>query len=185
MSAAARRVWFQRQFPLGTPAEAFPDIVERLRGTPLRLEERMGALPAAQRTVRVGGSWSAQENAGHLGDLETLWATRIEELCAGKRDLAPADLQNRKTEEAGHNDRDLAAVLGEFAAARQALVARLESLGPEVLRHEALHPRLQQPTTIVDLCFFVAEHDDHHLARITEIHAKLAERRSAEETGGS
>jgi uncharacterized damage-inducible protein DinB len=179
VSAAARRIWFQREFPLGVPVGAFPDIVERLRGTPLRLEERLGALPAAQRTVRLEGDWSAQENAGHLGDLETLWSTRVEELCAGKRNLAAADLQNRKTEEAGHNDREMAAVLGEFAAARQALVARLESLGPETLRHEALHPRLQQPMTLVDLCFFVAEHDDHHLARISEIHKTLAGRAGA------
>ena len=27
--------------------------------------------------------------------------------------------------------------------------------------------------TVVDLCYFVAEHDDHHLAAITELRAEL------------
>ena len=32
-----------------------------------------------------------------------------------------------------------------------------------------LHPRLQQPMRLVDHLCFVAEHDDHHLARIWEL----------------
>jgi hypothetical protein len=33
----------------------------------------------------------------------------------------------------------------------------------------SLHPRLQQPMRLMDSFHFVAEYDDHHLARITEI----------------
>ncbi len=32
-----------------------------------------------------------------------------------------------------------------------------------------VHPRLKQPMSMVDLFFFIAEHDDHHLARIREV----------------
>jgi hypothetical protein len=32
-----------------------------------------------------------------------------------------------------------------------------------------VHPRLQQPMRVVDMAFFVAEHDDHHLARMTQL----------------
>jgi hypothetical protein len=32
-----------------------------------------------------------------------------------------------------------------------------------------LHPRLKQPMRLVDHLYFVAEHDDHHLARIWEM----------------
>jgi|GEM_PF-4393916 len=35
--------------------------------------------------------------------------------------------------------------------------------------HTALHPRLKTPMRIVDLAYFVAEHDDHHLSRIREL----------------
>jgi hypothetical protein len=37
------------------------------------------------------------------------------------------------------------------------------------LARVATHPRLQQEMSVVDLCFFVAEHDDHHLGAIAEI----------------
>jgi len=31
------------------------------------------------------------------------------------------------------------------------------------------HPRLKTPMRLVDHLYFVAEHDDHHLARIWEL----------------
>jgi hypothetical protein len=67
-----RRVWFNRRFQLGLPAEALPDILERLRGTPARLEERLRGVPTSQLTARSEESWSIQENVGHLLDLEPL-----------------------------------------------------------------------------------------------------------------
>ena len=48
-------------------------------------------------------------------------------------------------------------------------VERLDSVKSSDVSAEALHPRLKQPMRIIDLCFFTAEHDDQHLARITEL----------------
>jgi hypothetical protein len=36
-----RRIWFERHFELGLPIEAFTDVLERVRGTQSRLEERV------------------------------------------------------------------------------------------------------------------------------------------------
>jgi hypothetical protein len=33
----------------------------------------------------------------------------------------------------------------------------------------ARHPRLGTPMRLIDLAYFVAEHDDHHLARLREL----------------
>jgi hypothetical protein len=33
----------------------------------------------------------------------------------------------------------------------------------------AWHPRLKVRIRVLDLVFFIAEHDDHHLARISEL----------------
>ena len=33
----------------------------------------------------------------------------------------------------------------------------------------ARHPRLKKEMRVLDLAFFIAEHDDHHLARISEL----------------
>jgi uncharacterized damage-inducible protein DinB len=164
-----RRVWFDRRFAPGTPPEAFPDLVERLRGTPARLAERTSGVPLPALRARVGESWSIQEHAGHLADLEPLWLGRLDDLEARVETLRPADLKNRATWDADHNARALGDVLGEFRSLRERLVSRLESLGEADLRVAAAHPRLGQPMTVVDLCFFVAEHDDHHLAAITAL----------------
>ena len=169
-----RRRWFDRHFELGLQAEALPGIIERLRGTPVRPEEQVQGLSRELVVRRLAGAWSIQENVGHLLDLEPLQAARLDDLLAGAGELRPADLQNRKTHEARHNERELKLLLGEFRAARMATVARLEVLNADELRHSGLHPRLKQPMTVVDLFFFVAEHDDHHLARITEMARAVA-----------
>ena len=162
-------VWFERTFELGLEVEYLAGIVERLRGTPGRLEERVSALPGALLVSRENGLWSIQEHAGHLADLEPLWLGRIEDLAAGHGRLRPADLENTATWEANHNDGALEAILADFRSRRARTIERVESMSGEELVASALHPRLEQPMTTVDLCFFVAEHDDHHLARITEL----------------
>jgi len=165
----AHREWFSRRFELGLPPEAIAEIIERLRGTPARLEERLQELSPQLLTERCEGKWSMQENAGHLLDLEPLWEGRLDDLLAGAPELRSTDLRNRKTDEANHNSRKLAEILTAFRKVRRRIVLRLEELDDSQLAATALHPRLRQPMTAVDLFFFVAEHDDHHLARVTKI----------------
>jgi uncharacterized damage-inducible protein DinB len=164
-----RLPWFDRRFELGLPPEAFPYIVERVRGAPARLEDRISGLPPGILKERVEEAWSIQENVGHLGDLEPLWAGRLDDLLAARPELRPVDLQNRKTHEAGHNERSVDALLAVFRRDRLATVGRLEKLSTEQLEVKALHPRLRQAMSVVDLFFFVAEHDDHHFAQITAL----------------
>lgn len=182
---AKRRIWFDRRFELGLPREALPDILERLRGTPLRLEERTAGLPSDLLRQRVRGDWSIQEHAGHLGDLERLWLGRLYDFRERLAGLRPADLQNRATWDADHNSRALAEVLGAFRSLRAELVAGVESLTLEDLGVTALHPRLGQPMTVTDLCFFVAEHDDHHLAAISELRTRVGSPALKPPAGGS
>jgi len=165
----AHREWFNRQFELGLPPEAIAEIIERLRGTPARLEERLQEPPPQILIERFEGKWSIQENAGHLLDLEPLWEGRLDDLLAGAPELRATDLRNRKTDAANHNSRKYEEILTEFRKVRKQIVHRLEELDDSQLAATALHPRLRQPMTAVDLFFFVAEHDDHHLARITRI----------------
>jgi hypothetical protein len=33
----------------------------------------------------------------------------------------------------------------------------------------AVHPRLKRPMRLIDLCFFIAEHDDHHLTIVSRL----------------
>lgn len=164
-----RRLWIDRKFEMELPPEALPDIIERLRGTPARIEERVRGLEPALLTQRLDGKWSIQETIGHLLTVESLWEARFEEFAAGASELRPADLTNRRTEDAGFNDRGLAELLAGFRTARARIVAVLERFTEAQLVVRAHHPRLKRQMTAVDLAYFAAEHDDHHLARITEL----------------
>jgi uncharacterized damage-inducible protein DinB len=170
-----RTKWFERRFDFSLPVGVFPCVVERLRGTPARLEETTRHLPPRVLTARRGGSWSIQEHAGHLIDLDELHEGRLEDYARGLEVLRPADLTNRKTFEAGHNDVPLKDLLAAFRAARQRFVVRLEALTEDELAVSALHPRLQLPMRVIDMVLFVAEHDDHHLATITELSSSSEE----------
>jgi len=106
---------------------------------------------------------------GHLLDLEPLCFQRTEQLFTGDKELVTADLTNRRTHEAHHNDRNLTDLLRDFRAARTQLVCRLAQADDGVLGHSAIHPRLRTPMRLVDLALFIAEHDDHHLATIAAL----------------
>jgi len=166
---ATKMKWFDRTFPFDHPLDLFPNTVERLRGTPARLEERVGKLNSGLLTKKDEGSWSIQENVGHLYDLESLWATRLDEFLAGAHLLSPADLQNRKTHEANHNASSIKKILKQFREERERLVSRLDQLSLDEISRTAMHPRLAQPMNVMDFAFFIAEHDDHHLARISAL----------------
>jgi uncharacterized damage-inducible protein DinB len=164
-----RMLWFERKFDTDLPAHLFPGAVERLRGTPARLEERVRDLTQEQLTRQPGGSWSIQENAGHLADLEPLWLGRLDDFDAGADTLRPADLENTKTHAAGHNAAAIGDLLAAFRRERAGIVRRLDAMDAAAVGRTAKHPRLGTPMTVLELAFFMAEHDDHHMARITEL----------------
>jgi uncharacterized damage-inducible protein DinB len=160
--------WFERKFTFEFPVEQFPNLVVRLRGTPARLEEMVRDVATEKLVRKPDGKWSAQEHAGHLVSLEPLWLARVEDFLTSGKTLSAADLSNRKTDEADYNARLLKEILSEFRAARTRLVGRVGELQADLFGRTLLHPRLQQPMRLVDHLFFVAEHDDHHLAKIWE-----------------
>lgn len=165
----ARQKWADRKFDFVLSASQFPNLLERLRGTPARLEERTLGLAAPILTRRDGDKWSAQEHAGHLLGLEALWRARVEQLFAAAAELAPADMASVDAQAAASAAGPLRGLLDAFRAARRELVLRLSQADEETVLRGAMHARLGRPMRLVDLAFFVAEHDDHHLAAITEL----------------
>lgn len=158
--------WFERSFDFSFPVEVSPNLCARLRGTPARLEEIVRGRSQQVLHRKPQEKWSAQEHAGHLADLEPLWLARVGDYEAGTSVLTVADLNNRKTDEANHNLRPLEQILAEFRMARAELVRRAEEVDPALFSRAIPHPRLKKPMRLVDHLYFVAEHDDHHLACI-------------------
>jgi uncharacterized damage-inducible protein DinB len=161
--------WFERKFEFKENQNIFPSIIERLKGTPIRLVHKVSKIKEQHLTVKLEDTWSISENVGHLIDLEPLWLGRLEDIFNNKKEMRPADLENKKTEIANHNSRKIEALILEFTKNRETIVNQLETLSDDDVFKYALHPRLMTPMRIMDLFLFVADHDDHHLARISEI----------------
>ena len=83
--------------------------------------------------------------------------------------MRPTDLQNNKTSLAGHNETTVDQLVHDFRLVRQQTLALIENIDDATVFKSALHPRLKTPMRTIDLFLFVAEHDDHHLARMTEL----------------
>jgi uncharacterized damage-inducible protein DinB len=162
-------IWFERKFEFSFPAELHPNLLARLRGTPARVEEVLRGRSREILVKKPQEKWSAQEHAGHLLDLEPLWLARVDDYVAASAQLTVADLKNRKTDEADHNARPLEQLLAEFRTARARLLKHVEELDASLFTRAIPHPRLKTPMRLVDHLYFVAEHDDHHLARIWEL----------------
>ncbi len=158
--------WFERHFPAIEDNGRFPTILERLEGTPVRLADKMKRLKG-DLTFSPAGKWSIKKEIGHLIDLEPLWLERAKQILRGEGNLQVADLTNRQTHQADHDAQSVASLIKRFEKERHKLIKTLQNINEDDLEKAAIHPRLGTPMRLIDLAFFVAEHDDHHLAQIT------------------
>ena len=160
-------VWVNRKFKLELPVEMFPNVLERLRGTPARLEEKLRGLSRDVLIRKVGDKWSIQEQVGHLCDCWLLWDGRLTDYEKGLKELTPADLSGSKTNQSKHNEAKIEDLLAKFRTNRMKLIERFDKFGIAGAGQTAHHPRLNQPMRVIDLAEFIAEHDDHHLTTMT------------------
>ena len=161
-----RGPWIERQFNFDFPITRSSELIELLRSTPGRVAEVSKLLSPAVLVRRHDDTWSIQENVGHLGDLEEIWAGRLSDYKSAAAELRPADTSNRVTHLADHNSRSIDDLTRDFESKRKALVKRLEALKPQDFERTAYHRRLDVQMRLVDMLYFIAEHDDHHLDRM-------------------
>ena len=173
LSPVNRTKWTDRVFNFDLPEGWIFDVLERLRGTEVRLRAMTANLCDAQLCLKEKGKWSIKEEIGHLSDLEELHDGRIDDFLQRKETLRAADMKNAKTEAAGHNKKTLNELIEEFSRKRNEYVKRLEALDDETQRFKSIHPRLKIPARPVDMAYFTAEHDDHHLTSIRQILQQL------------
>jgi len=164
--------WFERKFDFSTDQNILPSLIERLEGTPIRLRHKLSSIDPSIYALPFDGKWSILEQLGHLGDLEPLWIGRLEDILKGEKEMRAADLTNTLTHKGNHNTRSADELLDRFERLRKIAVDKLRTLTDEAAFKSALHPRLKTPMRTIDLFTFVAEHDDHHLAKISEIARK-------------
>jgi len=160
-----RTKWTERNFCFDFPEGWIYNILERLRGTHPRICDLVKGYSNASLSEYMAG-WSVKEHIGHLTDVEELHAGRIDDLLMRLDKLRSADMTNEKTNEANHNGNDIEYHLLMFEKSRNHFIKKLKNIDDATHVYKALHPRLQVMMRPVDVAYFTAEHDDHHLASI-------------------
>ena len=161
--------WVERKFNFDFPAGIYSCLLERLRGTPARVEEMVR--DSRRKTLRrkTDGKWSVMEQIGHLIDLEELHEQRLNDFVLGREKLSAWDVTNAKTTSGGHNKKRLRKLLKDLRKTRAHFIRQLEKANDELISRTSIHPRLNVPMRLVDMVYFVCEHDDHHLAKMREL----------------
>jgi len=156
--------WFERNLKFGDGPEMLPFFLERLGGTLIGLDQKVKGIDNKILSERINGKWSVKENIGHLAEIDEIANKRIDELTAGVAVLSPAVFEPRN-----YNSWPIEKVLDFFKRNRLNNLKKYQTLSHKQLKKSSLHPRLKVQMTPVDLAWFDAKHDDHHVVRINEI----------------
>lgn len=156
--------WFDRKLTFGFPQEMLPFFIERLSGTAIRLQQKVNGIDEAILSEKLNNKWSVKQNIGHLAEVDEIANHRIDQILSGTPVLAPAVFEPKD-----YSVWPIEKVLGLFQNSRFINLKKYAGLSDVDLQKSSQHPRLKVPMTPVDLAWFDAEHDDHHLVKINEI----------------
>jgi hypothetical protein len=160
--------WFERTFTFGLPTGMLPFCLERLEGTLPRIEQKVRGVSNQVLSHQPGGRWSVKQTIGHLSEVDEIALKRIGEMVNGIEVMSPAVFEPKQD----YNAMEIDQVIALFAGARRKNLDRYRSLTAQELMRSSLHPRLKVMMTPVDLAWFDAEHDDHHLVGISDLTSK-------------
>jgi hypothetical protein len=156
--------WFERNLEFGKPKEMLPFYLERLEGTIARIQGKVKGLNENILSEKFNGKWSIKQQIGHLAEVDQIANKRLDEMMAGISPMSPAVFEPQD-----YNPWPIEKVIEFFKNGRLKNLQKYNSLADADLRKSSLHPRLKVQMTPIDLAWFDAEHDDHHLVKISEI----------------
>jgi len=165
----AKTAWFDRKFKFGYEAGMLPFFLERLHGSIARLQQKTHGVPDAVLSTMLDGKWSIKQNIGHLAEVDEIANQRLAQIVAGVSPMAPAVVQPGRD----YNAMSIDDLLEYFRSSRTKNLGNFTAMREEDFTRTSIHPRLQVPLSVVDIAYFDAEHDDHHIVRINEIIAAL------------
>jgi hypothetical protein len=156
--------WFERNLKFGLPKEMLPFYLERLEGTIARIHAKVKGIDNTILSEKLNGKWSVKQHIGHLAEVDEVANKRLDEMVAGITPMSPAVFEPQD-----YNPRPIDKVVNLFKTNRLTNLKKYLSLADADLSKASLHPRLNVMMTPVDLAWFDAEHDDHHLVKISGI----------------
>ena len=156
--------WFERNLTFGFAAEMLPFFIERLHGTTVRIPAKIKDIDDAVLSEKLDGKWSIKQHIGHLAEVDEIANKRIDEMVHGISPMSPAVFEPQD-----YNPWPIDKVVEFFITTRLKNIEKYKTLSRADLQKSSLHPRLLKQMTPVDLAWFDAEHDDHHLVKISEL----------------
>ncbi len=109
-----RTKWVDRKFNLGIPEGWLPNVIARLSGITIRLKDLTSKLSEESLSLQLNEHWSIKEHIGHLIDLEDLHIGRVTDFVNRKQTLRAADMSNKQTYSANHNEKSISQLINEF-----------------------------------------------------------------------
>lgn len=159
--------WFERSFTFGLPPAMLPFYLERLEGATYRIEAKVRGVSDKVLSEKYNGKWSIKQNIGHLAEVDLVSNKRIDEMKSGAATLSPAVFEPKD-----YNPWPVEKVVAFFREARLSNLDKYKNIREADLLKGSIHPRLKLKMTPIDLAFFDAEHDDHHILKISDIIAE-------------
>ena len=156
--------WFDRKLTFGFSVDMLPFFIERLSGTSIRIQQKVKGINEDILSEKLDNKWSVKQNIGHLAEVDEIANQRINQILSGVPVMSPAVFEPKD-----YSTWTIEKVLNFFEASRAGNLLKYKSLSEHDLLKSSQHPRLKVPMTPVDLAWFDAEHDDHHLVKINEI----------------
>lgn len=156
--------WFDRKFTFGLSPEMLPFYLERLSGTMARIEFKVKGVDDKILSEKFNTKWCLKQHIGHLAEVDEIGNRRIDEMTSGAAVLSPAVFEPKD-----YSTWPIGKVLDYFDKTRAGNIKKYNNLTDDQLLKDSEHPRLKVKMTPVDLAWFDAEHDDHHLVAIQNI----------------
>ena len=156
--------WFERNLKFGYQKELLPYFLERLEGSIVRIEAKVKGVDDKILSSKPNDKWSIKQHIGHLAEVDGIAGKRMDEMVQGVSPMSPAVFEPQD-----YNPWPIEKVIALFKTNRLKNLKKYQSLSETDLLKSSLHPRLKVQMTPVDLAWFDAEHDDHHLVKVNEI----------------
>ena len=126
--------WTDRSFQFTFPVEVYPEMIERMRGTPARLEDRLKSLATNILTRRDGEALVDSGKRRTSADLESLVQQSIDEYLAGAKSSSCGRHVESQNPRSRSNELAMSIILSDFREQRMHLVDRLDNLNPPAFR---------------------------------------------------
>ncbi len=154
--------WHAKQIMDQCNLKPFDEVMDLLKSSPDRLSALLEKHSDSNAGIVKDGCWSANEHAGHLLTMESLWIARLDDFMSGNPVLRPWNGHNMDTIGAQYNRSRFSKIIEEFADIRTPHAKMLEKFRGKEEHLKSLNPELNRDVSLLEHVNLIWLHDLHH-----------------------